>query len=198
MQLLITGLKVLALGFGLKDEALTLRRAAVVGDVGIGVEAEDPEPFAWPLPLPFAGPPAFLNGGMAWMLMLIGGLATLSTAAGLAGAAAAAAAAAAATVDLWGGMTASLMPPFRIASAGLVADTFAVSLSEALAAAGFCCVVTTTGRLLLGVGLRTELMPMVRAPVVEASLLAFSLICFCFSSSLARIGTKSSGIGLFS
>lgn len=56
----------------------------------------------------------------------------------------------------------------------------------------------TTGRLLLGVGFKTELTPMVRACVEEASLVAFSRICFCFSSSLARIGTKSSGMGLFS
>jgi hypothetical protein len=38
----------------------------------------------------------------------------------------------------------------------------------------------------------------VRACVELASLVALSRICFCFSSSLARIGTKSSGIGLLS
>lgn len=118
-----------------------MRRAAVVGDVGIGVVAEDPEPFALPLPEgPFDGPLGLLplKGGMTWMLMAIAGLAAFaaSDATGLAGAAAAAAAAAA-TVDLWGGMAASLIPPFRIASAGLATEGLAVSLSIALAATGF-------------------------------------------------------------
>jgi hypothetical protein len=40
--------------------------------------------------------------------------------------------------------------------------------------------------------------PMLRACEDEASLLALSRMAFCFSSSLARIGTKSSGIGLLS
>jgi len=40
--------------------------------------------------------------------------------------------------------------------------------------------------------------PMARAWDDAASLLAFSLIARCFSSSFARIGTRSSGIGLFS
>jgi hypothetical protein len=42
------------------------------------------------------------------------------------------------------------------------------------------------------------LMPIERATVEEASREAFSRICFCFSSSFARITTRSSGIGLFS
>jgi hypothetical protein len=37
-----------------------------------------------------------------------------------------------------------------------------------------------------------------RAPEEEASSADFSLICFCFSSSLASIGTRSSGMGLLS
>lgn len=40
--------------------------------------------------------------------------------------------------------------------------------------------------------------PMALASLDSASFLAFSLIAFCFSSSLARIGTRSSGIGLLS
>lgn len=40
--------------------------------------------------------------------------------------------------------------------------------------------------------------PIARAWDDAASLLAFSLIARCFSSSFARIGTRSSGIGLFS
>ena len=40
--------------------------------------------------------------------------------------------------------------------------------------------------------------PIARASVLSASFLAFSLIAFCFSSSLARMGTRSSGMGLLS
>jgi hypothetical protein len=40
--------------------------------------------------------------------------------------------------------------------------------------------------------------PMLRACADEASLLALSRMARCFSSSLARIGTRSSGIGLLS
>jgi len=40
--------------------------------------------------------------------------------------------------------------------------------------------------------------PIARASADAASALAFSLICFCLSSSFARIGTRSSGMGLFS
>jgi len=39
--------------------------------------------------------------------------------------------------------------------------------------------------------------PIARAVVDVASCRAFSLICRCFSSSLVRIGTRSSGMGLF-
>lgn len=40
--------------------------------------------------------------------------------------------------------------------------------------------------------------PMARAWVDAASLLAFSRMARCFSSSLAKMGTKSSGMGLLS
>jgi hypothetical protein len=39
--------------------------------------------------------------------------------------------------------------------------------------------------------------PMARASAQAASFVDFSRICFCLSSSLARMETKSSGIGLF-
>jgi hypothetical protein len=48
-----------------------------------------------------------------------------------------------------------------------------------------------------GEALRVAVTPMARALVETASTEAFSRICRCFSSSLARIGTKSSGMGLF-
>ena len=46
--------------------------------------------------------------------------------------------------------------------------------------------------------LTVETTPITRALEDVASLVDFSRICRCFSSSLARIETKSSGIGLFS
>lgn len=50
----------------------------------------------------------------------------------------------------------------------------------------------------LGDGLSVPRAPMVRAVDDTASWEAFSRICRCFSSSLAKIGTKSSGMGLLS
>lgn len=51
----------------------------------------------------------------------------------------------------------------------------------------------------LGIGVLDEwLMPIERAATEAASRDAFSRICLCFSSSLARMTTRSSGIGLFS
>lgn len=38
---MITGLKAFAFGFGLNDEALTFKRAAAVGEVGMGVFVDE-------------------------------------------------------------------------------------------------------------------------------------------------------------
>jgi len=177
---LVTGLNAFAFGFGLNDEALTFKWAADVGEVGTsirGVTEVDPELF------PLAGV-AFaeargllpLKAGMGCMNMLI-----------------------------------DPFPPFALSTGGfieagafagagmglVVPDGAAGTLrpsGAALAVAG-CA---TTGRVALGVGFRTELTPIVRAWVELASLEALSRICFCFSSSLAKIGTKSSGMGLLS
>lgn len=106
-----------------------------------------------------------------------------------------------------------LMPPFPVAlgsdeglvaaavlagaAVGLEAPAGAAATFEApdLPATGWA---TTLRGGLPGVGFSTELMPIVRAESELASLVAFSRICFCFSSSLARIETRSSGIGLLS
>jgi len=53
------------------------------------------------------------------------------------------------------------------------------------------------GGLAAGVALSAAVAPIARACVDEASLVDFSIIARCFSSSLARIFTRSSGIGLF-
>lgn len=161
---------------------MTFKRAADVGEVGgasaRGVTAEDPEP------LPLVGVALAearglvpLKAGMAWMTMLI---------------------------DPFPPFTASddgFADAGALVGAGmaLVAASGAAAAALRLSGLGLAVVgCTTTGRVALGVGLRTELVPIVRACVELASLVAFSRICFCFSSSFARIGTKSSGIGLLS
>jgi hypothetical protein len=57
--------------------------------------------------------------------------------------------------------------------------------------------VAGTGELVAGVALSAAVAPMERACAEVASLEDFSMIARCFSSSLARIFTRSSGIGLF-
>lgn len=53
------------------------------------------------------------------------------------------------------------------------------------------------GGLAAGVALSAAVAPIARACADPASLLDFSMIARCFSSSLARILTRSSGMGLF-
>jgi hypothetical protein len=53
------------------------------------------------------------------------------------------------------------------------------------------------GGLAAGVALSAAVAPIARACADPASLVDFSMIARCFSSSLARILTRSSGIGLF-
>lgn len=165
------------MGFGLNEEALTFNRAAAVGEVGgnspRGVAEEEAEALV-PLvvgALAAGRGLAPLKGGMGCINIL--------------------------TDPFPVGFVASAE---GLAEAGVLAGV-AVLPGTTAGLIGACLAVVgcaTTGRVALGVGLRIELVPMVRAWVELASLLAFSLICFCFSSSLARMGTKSSGMGLFS
>lgn len=53
------------------------------------------------------------------------------------------------------------------------------------------------GGLAAGVALSAAVAPIARACADPASLIDFSLMARCFSSSLARICTRSSGMGLF-
>lgn len=53
------------------------------------------------------------------------------------------------------------------------------------------------GGLAAGVALSAAVAPIARACVDEASLVDFSMMARCLSSSLARILTRSSGMGLF-
>ena len=165
---------------GLNDEALTFNRAADVGEVGAsvrGVTEEDPEL------LPLAGVAlaeargfAPLKAGMGWINILIDPFPPFAI-----------------SDDVFAEAGAFAVAGIAFVTPDVAAGTLRPS-GPGLAVAG-CA---TTGRVALGVGLRTELTPIVRACVELASLLALSRICFCFSSSLAKIGTKSSGMGLLS
>jgi hypothetical protein len=53
------------------------------------------------------------------------------------------------------------------------------------------------GGIAAGVALSAAVAPIARACVDEASLVDFSMMARCLSSSLARILTRSSGMGLF-
>jgi hypothetical protein len=57
--------------------------------------------------------------------------------------------------------------------------------------------VVGVGGLAAGVALSAAVAPIARACVDAASFVDFSMIARCFSSSLARIFTRSSGMGLF-
>ena len=206
-------MKAFALGLGLNDEALTFSRllATVFGEGGTMaglaeflavllllvvfwfVLAEAPfvtgvlevvvMALAFCLPLSFP-----LKGGIVWMTMLIFFEGALS--AGLAVVAAAAAAEAAATLAIFCAL-AAVIDAWALLEAIFDPSACVIGLridSEFLAPA--------TGKPREAVvGLEA---PMARAWDEAASLLALSLIACCFSSSFARIGTRSSGMGWFS
>jgi hypothetical protein len=133
-----------------------------------------------------------LNGGMAWMNMLIAGFAGVDVFAGWA--ALAVEVGVAATVGLavaGGAAVAAVIVAIVLEGVGVV-GTF---LDESGLGFASCW---EGSRAALGTALVAADVLILRAPADEASLLAFSRICFCFSSSLARMGTKSSGIGLLS
>lgn len=199
------------MGFGLNDEALTFNRLATVfGEAGATAGlAEflvvwllllvvfwfvlDVAPFAATgvlevvvITLAFCLPLSFpLKGGIVWMTMLIFFVAGLS--AGLA-AVAAAAAEAAATLAIF---------------CALAAVIDAWTLLEAIFDPSACVIgLRVESEFLVATGKPREAVvgleaPMARAWDDAASLLAFSLIACCLSPSFARIGTRSSGIGLF-
>lgn len=99
-------------------------------------------------------------------------------------------------------VTLAVAAPDLGAAAGAGAATVVVVLAPAgtlgLLADGAPLTSAAGGPRALGALLAVADGPMLRACVDAASLLAFSRIARCFSSSLAKIGTKSSGIGLLS
>lgn len=194
-------MKAFALGLGLNDDALTFSRAAFAaafGDAGVAVEPEDAkiDVVADAVMVGWRGAPEALlavgcdvwrvlvprNGGMLWMTMLIPGLPVAAT---RGGGAAAAGAAGFAAAPFAGGAAAVLA--LAVGALG-----FRPGSGEILAASA------GPPRGAPGAVDGEEEAPMFRAWAEVASFVDFSLIARCFSSSLARIGTRSSGMGLFS
>ena len=60
-----------------------------------------------------------------------------------------------------------------------------------------CAIGTVGGLIFVGVALSAAVAPIARACVDAASLVDFSMMARCFSSFLAIIFTRSSGMGLF-
>lgn len=177
-----TGVNVKAFGFGLNDVALTFNLFTATSnfaDSVLFVDRElvpDPEAFVVTCVAALDGCDADcdflpLKGGMAWMTMLI--LAPLVGA----------------VTGVLALTTEGLLTSFE--DDELVPDTLPdVDVATLLEVAG-------TGGLVVGVALSAAVAPMERACVEAASLVDFSMIARCFSSSLARILTRSSGMGLF-
>ena len=177
-----TGVNAKAFGFGLKDVALMFNLFTAISsfaDSAFLVDCElvpDPEAFVVACVAALDGCDAVcdflpLKGGMDWMNILI--LAPL----------------AGAVTGVLLLTTEGLLTSFE--EDELVPDTLpevdVVTLLE----------VVGTGGLVAGVALSAAVAPMERACVEAASLVDFSIIARCFSSSLARIFTRSSGMGLF-
>lgn len=175
-----------AFGFGLNDVALTFNlfaaassfAASSFADSALLVDCEleaDPEVFVVACVAALDGCDAVcdflpLKGGIGWMTMLILEL--------LAGAVA----------GVLALTTEGLLTSFEDE---LVPDTLpevdAATLLEVVGAGG----------LVAGVALSAAVAPMARACAEAASFVDFSMIARCFSSSLARIFTRSPGMGLF-
>lgn len=170
-----------AFGFGLNEVALTFNLFAATSsfaDSTLLVDCEleaDPEAFVVACVAALDGCDAVcdflpLKGGMAWMTMLI-----LEPLAG----------AVAGVLEL---TTEGLLTSFE---EELVPDILPeVDVATLLEVVG-------TGGLAAGVALSAAVAPMARACAEAASFVDFSMIARCLSSSLARIFTRSPGMGLF-
>jgi len=160
-------LKAFAFGLGLNEDAFALSRAVLVGDMGTAA------PFVWvAVPCDGVGERfSPLNGGIGWIYMLTVGFLTSSA----------------------GFVVRGLEVEVEAPAMGAFVTVGTTGLARAAAT------LTDVGaiREALGEGLRTVVTPMARAFEEEASCDAFSRICRCLSSSLARIGTKSSGMVWF-
>jgi hypothetical protein len=171
-----------AFGFGLNDEALTFNlfaAASSFADSVLLVDCEleaDPEAFVVACVAALDDCEAVcdflpLKAGIGWMTILILEEPLTGAVAGV--------------LAL---MTEGLLTSFEDE---LAPDTLPeLDAATLLEAAG-------TGELVAGVALSAAVAPMARACVEAASFVDFSIIARCFSSSLARIFTRSPGMGLF-
>ena len=177
----ITGVKAFALGLGLKDDAFAFSRfAVVVGEVGT-TAALAVAPFVCG-----AGDRALLplNGGIGWIYILM----------------------VAFPLVLPGSAGFVVAGSFALEGTG-VAVIAATARGFAETFAGVVGLRVTSGATLAAVcGIREALdevlrdpaSPMARAHEEDASREVFSRICCCLPVSLARMGTRSSGMGLLS
>jgi len=175
------GVNATAFGFGLNDVALTFNLFIAPSSFADSILFEDCELVLDPEAFVVACVAVLdccdavcdflpLKGGMDWMTMLILG-------------------------PLVGAVTAV----FVLTTEGLLTSFEDELVPETLPEVDVATLleVVETGGLVAGVALRAAVAPMERACAEVASLVDFSIIARCFSSSLARIFTRSSGIGLF-
>ena len=171
---ILTGENADAFTFGLNDDAFTFSLFCAVGESGLGAGFAAPFVAADATGCSGVGATAVearlpLNGGMGWINMLI-----FFVSPGLLGA-----------VDVF-----CIDEPAADDPAGFAAVAARLASTPALPGAGMA---RTPGA--AAIVLET---PIERALVSSASRVDFSLIARCLSSSLARIGTRSSGMGLLS
>lgn len=221
---MITGVKAFAFGLGLKDEAFTLSLlAALLGDRG---GAPFPDGLARLLLLLCLKGGIGARGGMGTLARPLDAGGVAVAAAGGAGAGAAFAGGPPlnggmrgitmliffeAVLEAAPEETVDALEDVAGVEGALVAACFANGPLEAAAAApapplpARTAVTGLRSTMILAAPATTPLDacvgfdgPMARASFASASVLAFSLIKRCFSSSLVKMGTKSSGIGCLS
>ena len=165
------------LGVGLNDDALTFNRLALVGERGVAdALVEEERDAAAPAALacePAAGGVPLarfpLNGGIGWMTIEM----RLEAASLLA------------------------LPEDVLIRAGALAPDGCGEAAFGIFAVDGAAAPCPFEEFALALVVSVE-GPMTRAWPDSASFVAFSRICRCFSSSFARMVTRSSGIGLFS
>jgi len=165
------------LAVGLKDDAFTFRRFIAVGESGLFAPDGATALARTPPTLADGGTEGVaderlpLNGGMGGMTMLI---------------------------LFWASDV--LVPAADFCAPTFMVEAFTAAgwAAGGLADPGTLLAIPPGARLTTGEVPAVAAVPMARACEDSASLVDFSRICLCFSSSFARMGTRSSGIGLLS
>jgi len=178
----ITGVKAFALGLGLKDDAFAFSRFRVVGEVGAAAAlAIVVAPFVCG-----AGDRALLplNGGIGWIyILMVAFPLVLPGSAGFV----------IAGNFVLEGTGVAVIATAANGFAGVFAGVVGLRATSGATLAVDCGI-----REALDEVLRDPASPMARAAVEDASREVFSRICCCLPVSLARMGTRSSGMGLLS